>query len=119
MSGLNTSGGANSTFYVHEICTPGIDGNVPVSRVPPGHTTSLRLGNDSAYKMGLIQNGGAVGTLFPYNHQKISNTFLVTQANKTITYWYAVALSQTHDVSGQASPHPQPEQPFFKIRMYD
>jgi len=113
VNGLNSSG-VNSTFYVHEICTPGTDGNVPINTVPPGHTTSLRLGNDSAYKMNVIQTQLGNSVFFPYNHQKISNTFLVTQANKTITYWYAVALSQS-----ATTPHIQTEQPFFKIRMYD
>jgi PKD repeat protein len=111
--GLN-SFGTNDMGYVHEICTPGTDRNVPLSTVPPGHTTSLRLGDDSAYIMNVQQTATGNNVNFPYNHQKISNTFLVTQANKTITYWYAVALSQS-----VTAPHNQPDQPFFKIRMYD
>jgi gliding motility-associated-like protein len=106
--GLNSSG-LNSTGYVHQICTGGTDRNIPINTVPPGHTTSLRLGDDSAY----IENK-TNGPSYPYNHQIISNTFSVTPTSQTITYWYAVALSQSTSV-----PHVQTEQPFFKIRMYD
>lgn len=115
VTGFN-SNGVNDMGYVHEICTPGTDRNVPISTVPPGHNTSLRLGDDSAYIMNIVQVNNTSGnpTYFPYNHQMISNKFLVTSANKTITYWYAVALSQS-----LTAPHNQPEQPFFKIRMYD
>jgi gliding motility-associated-like protein len=108
ITGLNSSG-LNSMGYVHEICTGGIDRNVPINVVPPGHTRSLRLGDDSAY----IQNITS-GPSYPYNHQIISNTFSVTPSSQTITYWYAVALSQS-----TSAPHVQTEQPFFKIRMYD
>jgi len=110
VNGLNPSPtGYNDMGYVHEICTGGMDRNVPVNTVPPGHSFSLRLGDDSAY----IQNLNNPNQ-FPYNHQTISNTFSVTSASETITYWYAVSFSQSSQ-----SAHPQIIQPFFKIRMYD
>ena len=108
VTGLNTSG-LNRTNYVHEVCTAGTDRQVPISRVPPGHTYSMRLGSDSAE----VENANG-GTNFPYNHQMISNTFTVTQANNTISYWYAVALSQSI-----SSAHGTAIQPYFRIRMYD
>jgi gliding motility-associated-like protein len=113
VTGINTNGSFNDMGYVHEVCTPNTDRNVPISTVPPGHTHSLRLGDDSAYIMNVLQTSTGNSSSFPYNHQTISNTFLVTAANKIITYWYAVALSQS-----TTQPHNQPEQPFFKIRMY-
>ena len=107
VNGLN-SNGVNDMGYVHEICTGGTDRNVPINTVPPGHSVSLRLGDDSAN----IQNV-AQAPKYPYNHQIISNTFSVTPSSQTITYWYAVALSQS------TGGHPITQQPFFKIRMYD
>jgi len=108
-NGFNTTpSGYNDQGYVHEICTGGMDRNVPVNTVPPGHSFSLRLGDDSAY----VENLSSAK--FPYNHQTISNTFSVTSASETITYWYAVALTQSSQ-----SAHPENIQPFFKIRMYD
>ncbi|MHB8403057.1 MAG: PKD domain-containing protein, partial [Bacteroidia bacterium] len=50
----------------------------------------------------------------PFNHQTITNTFSVTPASQTITYWYAVVLDQS-----TTNHHPPSEQPFFKIRMFD
>ncbi len=98
---LNSSAGINNMSYVHEICTAGNDPDIPsISRVPPGHTYSVRLGSDTAD--------------YSYNHQTISNTFMVTPQNCTITYWYAVIFQQTN---GNA--HLAPDQPFFKIRMFD
>ena len=95
------SGGFNSMGFVHELCTAGADPDVPaISRVAPGHTYSVRLGTDAAN--------------YAYNHQTISNTFNVTALNNTVTYWYAVVFDQT-----PGGPHLQPDQPFFKIRMYD
>ncbi|HEX7413782.1 MAG TPA: PKD domain-containing protein, partial [Bacteroidia bacterium] len=111
VTGLNSSGGVNSMGWVHELCTAGTDPLVPISRIPPGHTYSLRLGNDSAY---INASQGGTGPSLPFNHQIISNTFSVTPASQTITYWYAVVLDQS-----TISPHPQSEQPFFKIRMYN
>src|SRR5665213_1201738 len=82
VNGFNSSiSGYNDMGFVHEICNSGTDRNVPVNKVPPGHTFSLRLGDDSAY----IQNIHNPST-FPYNHQTISNTFSVTSASQTITY---------------------------------
>ena len=111
VNGFNSSGGFNSMGYVHELCNGGTDPLVPINRVPPGHTYSLRLGADSPY---VNFNSGLANTQNPYNHQTISNTFNVTAASQTITYWYAVVLDQ-----GITSPHPPSEQPYFKIRMYD
>jgi gliding motility-associated-like protein len=110
VTGLNSSPtGYNSMGYVHEICTGGTDRNVPISTVPPGHSYSLRLGDDSAY----IENINSTNK-YPFNHQIISNTFAVTASSKTITYWYAVVLSQ-----GIGAIHPPVDQPYFRIRMYD
>jgi gliding motility-associated-like protein len=110
VNGFNSSPtGYNDMGYVHEICTGGTDRNVPVNTVPPGHSFSLRLGDDSAY----IENINLTNH-YPYNHQTISNTFSVTSASETITYWYAVALSQA-----SAGAHPVSQQPFFSIRMYN
>ncbi len=97
----NASGGFNNINFVHELCTAGNDPTVPsITRVPPGHTYSMRLGD------------GVAGNQF--NHQTISNTFMVTQQNCTLVYWYACIFDQT-----PGFPHPQTEQPFFKIRMYN
>ncbi|HKC67964.1 MAG TPA: PKD domain-containing protein [Bacteroidia bacterium] len=109
VNGFNTNG-FNSMAYVHELCTAGTDPNVPISRVAPGHTYSLRLGNDSASN---IEVSGSQNQL-PFFHQTISNTFQVTQANKTITYWYAVVLTQFNPNN-----HTSTDQPYFRIRMYD
>ncbi len=110
VNGLNT-GPNNSQSFVHEVFTGGTDPNVPINTVAPGHSYSLRLGNDSAYRE--IQQG-ASNAILPFNHQIISNTFLVTQANKIITYWYAVVLCQYNPNN-----HSSTNQPYFKIRMYD
>jgi gliding motility-associated-like protein len=112
VNGLNSNGSYNSMGYVHELCNGGTDRNVPINTVAPGHSYSLRLGDDSAY---VERNAGqSSNNVFPYNHQTISNTFLVTAANKSITYWYAVVLDQN-----ATSGHPPAEQPYFTIRMYD
>ncbi len=99
--GLN-SGAYNSIYTVHQLCTPGLDRIVPVNRVPPGHTYSMRLGSDSAS----TTSAGA------YNHQTASNTFLVTAQNCILTFWYAVMFSQT-----QGNPHPSADQPYFKVSV--
>lgn len=101
--GLNSSASVNNINYVHQLCTAGMDRNVPINRVPPNHTYSLRLGNDSASR----SSSGA------YNHQTISNTFTVTSQNNSLVYWYAVVFDQT-----QGIPHDATEQPYFKIRMF-
>ncbi|MEO8762263.1 MAG: PKD domain-containing protein [Bacteroidia bacterium] len=111
VNGLNSSG-FNTAGYVHELCNGGTDPHVPINRVAPGHSYSLRLGDDASYAPS-NSNGQAV---FPFNHQVISNTFQVTAANKTITYWYAVVLDQG---AGNGNVHPASEQPYFNIRMYD
>ncbi|MFI5142157.1 MAG: PKD domain-containing protein, partial [Bacteroidia bacterium] len=116
VNGLN-SGGFNSMSFVHEICNGGTDPLVPINRVPPGHSYSLRLGSDSAYWAAVAVNNGQNYTYpapFPFYHQIISNTFSVTAASQTITYWYAVVLDQTG-----TNGHPTQDQPYFKIRMYD
>lgn len=113
---LNMSGFHNSLYdrwgYAHELCTGGMDRNVPISTVPPGHNFAMRLGNDSAYQ--IMQAVGQSPNYLPYNHQIISNTFLVTQQNKAVSYWYAVVLCQYNPNN-----HPSNIQPYFKIRMYD
>jgi gliding motility-associated-like protein len=101
--GLNSSASFNNVNYVHQLCTAGMDRNVPIKRVPVNHTYSLRLGNDSASR----SSSGA------YNHQTISNTFTVTSQNNSLVYWYAVVFDQS-----QGIPHNATEQPYFKIRMY-
>jgi gliding motility-associated-like protein len=106
-NGLNGSGGTNSFGFVHELVTPGMDPHAPISRVPPGHTSALRLGDDKPYtKTGIGGN--------PYNHQMISNTFTVSSANPTITYWYAVVFDQDAQ-----KPHDETDQPYFRIRLFD
>jgi gliding motility-associated-like protein len=101
--GLNSSPAFNNVNYVHQLCTAGMDRNVPLKRVPPNHTYSLRLGNDSASR----SSTGA------YNHQTISNTFTVTAQNNSLLYWYAVVFDQSQGVAHQAT-----EQPYLKIRMF-
>jgi gliding motility-associated-like protein len=101
--GLNSATGFNNVNYVHQLCTTGMDRNVPINRVPPNHTYSLRLGNDSASR----SNSGA------YNHQTISNTFTVTPQNNSLVYWYAVVFDQSKGIAHDAT-----EQPYFKIRMF-
>ncbi|HTA60912.1 MAG TPA: T9SS type A sorting domain-containing protein [Bacteroidia bacterium] len=109
-SGLNSSPtGYNDMGFVHEICNGGVDRNVPINRVAPGHSYSVRLGDDSAQ----IQNINSTN-MYPYNHQNISTTFSVTVANQTVTYWYAVVLSQS-----SAAAHPVSQQPYFSIKLYD
>ncbi len=103
ISGLYSSWGYNSWNYLHELTTPGTDYFTPISTVPPGHSYALRLGNaDAEYN------------LYPYNHQVISNTFLVTNSNSMLNYWYAVVLSQF-----SVGAHDEIEQPYFKIRVFD
>ena len=109
VNGCN-SGGFNSMNYVHEICNGGTDPNVPISRVAPGHSFSLRLGSDSAAR---VIEGGNINPL-PFFHQTISNTFSVTANSQTITYWYAVVLTQYNPNNHSAT-----IQPYFRIRMYD
>ncbi|HXB39703.1 MAG TPA: PKD domain-containing protein [Bacteroidia bacterium] len=111
VNGFNSSL-TNRWGYVHELCTGGMDRNVPISTVPPGHSYSLRLGNDSAYQILQRTNNNPVN--LPYNHQIISNTFMVTQQNKSISYWYAVVLCQYNPNN-----HASNIQPYFKIRLYD
>lgn len=97
---FNSSGTNNQKDFVHEIMTAGRDPNTQLSTVPAGHTYSLRLGKD--------QVGGN-------NHQMIANTFTVDAANPTITYWYSVVFQQDQ----RAAPHPQQDQPYFKIKVFD
>ncbi len=110
VNGLNSSG-FNSFGYVHELCNGGTDPNVPINRVPPGHSYSLRLGDDAPFENAV---NGLPNSQNPYNHQTISNTFSITPSTETITYWYAVALDQ----AATGIPHPPSEQPYFRIRMY-
>jgi len=105
--GLNASG-RNLFGYVHELVTPGMDPHVPISRVPPGHASAIRLGDDKPF------SGGGGPQNNPFNHQTISNTFTVSAANPTITYWYAVVFDQ--DLQ---KPHDSTDQPYFKIRLFD
>lgn len=104
-NGLN-SNGTNNLSFVHELVTAGNDTYVPISRVPPGHTSALRLGDNEAFNLDFPP--------LPFNHQMIRNTFTVSTANPTITYWYAVVFSQE-----KSGPHTKSEQPYFKIRMFD
>ncbi len=90
---------------IHELMSSGNDPYCPISKVPPGHSASLRLGNDGAFTM---------GSAYPYNHQMIRKTFTVSAANPTVTYWYAIVFSQA-----SSNPHGKSEQPYFKIRMFD
>ena len=116
---INTNGfnshGFNDMGYVHELCNGGTDPLVPINRVAPGHTYSLRLGDDSAY---ILADNAGFGAVYPYNHQKISNTFSVTPTSQTITYWYAVVLDQGNLATG-GTIHLPGQQPFFDIHMYD
>ncbi len=107
--GLNSSGGVNAFGYMHELVTFGQDPHAPISRVPPGHTSALRLGDDRAFKVPVTTTPA-----YPFNHQMIRNTFTVTAANPGITYWYAVVFDQ--DLK-QA--HTEIDQPYFRIRLYD
>lgn len=109
VSGFNSSG-RNLFGYVHELVTPGMDPHVPISRVPPGHTSAIRLGDDKP----LVGGGGPEKN--PYNHQMISNTFTVSAANPTITYWYAVVFDQGQGIK---EPHDSTDQPYFRIRLFD
>ncbi len=104
VAGLNSSG-TNQANYVHELMTAGTDPYVPVSRVPPGHTSSLRLGSDEPISL---------TAFYPFNHQVISNTFTVSPANPAITYWYAVVFDQA-----KMDAHLADVQPYFKIRLFD
>ena len=117
VNGLD-SGRFNKMHHVHEFCNGGVDPNVPINRVAPGHTVSVRLGSDSAYGAALAINNNPGGYTYPapypFYHQTISNTFSVTTVNQTITYWYAVVLDQT-GVNG----HPPASQPYFRISLFD
>jgi gliding motility-associated-like protein len=102
--GFNSSG-FNSYGYVHELVTDdGPDKYAGIKKVPPGHTTALRLGDDKAI---LTSN-------FPFHHQVIANTFTVDAKNSCITYWYAIVFSQE-----KGSPHEKADQPYFRIRLFD
>jgi len=115
INGFN-SNGFNNMGYVHELCNGGTDPHVPINRVAPGHNYSVRLGDDAPYVNTI---NGQSNSSNPYNHQTISNTFSVTAATETITYWYAVALSQGLVSVNPNNVHLHGHQPFFKIRMYD
>ncbi len=101
-AGLN-SNATNVMGFVHELTTAGVDPHVPIQRVPPGHTSALRLGDDAP-----------LTTMGPYNHQVITNKFMVTPQNDVLVYWYAVVFDQD-----KGQPHQQNDQPYFKIRMFD
>jgi gliding motility-associated-like protein len=106
-NGFNSSGGTNAAAYVHELVTAGNDPYIStITRVPPGHTSAIRLGDDEAINL--------TSGIYPYNHQMIRNTFTVSAANPTITYWYAIVFSQATLI-----PHDQSDQPYFKIRLFD
>src|SRR3954469_20301634 len=107
-NGLNSSG-TNNTDYVHELVTAGNDPYAGISRVPPGHSSALRLGDDEAYNLD-------PPAILPFNHQMIRNTFTVSSANPTITYWYAVVFTQEKST---LNAHTQGDQPYFKIKMFD
>jgi hypothetical protein len=107
VSGFNSSG-FNSMGYVHEICNGGIDPHVPINIIPSGQSYVIRLGNDSAYYNSIY----GIPT-HPFNHQTLSNTFLVDSSNYAITYWYAVVFS------GSTPPHILTEQPYFCVKFYD
>ena len=109
-NGLNSSAGTNGKNFVHEMVTGGQDPHVPIQRVPGGHTSALRLGSDEAYGLTTLN-------ILPFNHQMIRNTFTVSSANPTITYWYAVVFTQEKGTGSNS--HNPGEQPYFKIRMYD
>ncbi len=104
--GLNT-GSYNTLNTVHQLCTPGLDRIVPINRVPPNHQYSMRLGSDSASTEEKI---GAA------NHQTASNTFLVTQQNCILTFWYAIVFTQT-GVEPNTGPHAAKDQPYFKLKV--
>lgn len=106
-TGINGSGATNSFGFVHELVTTGMDPHVPISRVPPGHTSAIRLGDDKPYSK-------TAGGANPYNHQMIRNTFTVSPTNPTITYWYAVVFDQDALMA-----HDETDQPYFKIRLFD
>jgi gliding motility-associated-like protein len=110
-AGLNGSGGVNAFGYMHELVTFGQDPHAPISRVPPGHTSALRLGDDKAFKVPVTTTPPPA---YPFNHQMIRNTFLVTAANPGITYWYAVVFDQD-----MKQAHTETDQPYFRIRLYD
>jgi gliding motility-associated-like protein len=105
-TGFNSSGGTDALPYVHELVTAGNDPYVPVTRVPPGHSSAIRLGDDEALNL--------TGGIYPYNHQMVRNTFTVSATNPTITYWYSIVFSQASSL-----PHDQSDQPYFKIRLFD
>ena len=107
--GLNGSGGVNSFGFMHELVTPGMDPHAPISRVPPGHTSAIRLGDDRAFKVPPM-----VGAVYPFNHQMIRNTFTVSAANPGITYWYAVVFDQDLKMA-----HDEFDQPYFRIRLFN
>jgi gliding motility-associated-like protein len=96
VAGFNTIG-INSGTGQHTICTGGTDAQVPlITRVMPGGTASLRLGDDGG--------GGNWAA-------RISQTFQVQASNPYFTYNYAVVLEDVGHVIS--------EQPYFRIRMYD
>jgi type IX secretion system substrate protein len=99
----------NSLAHVHEICTAGTDPHVPISRVAPGHTYSLRLGNDIAWT-GTNGSTSNVG----YNHQTISYSIPVTTQTDAISYWFAAVFSQE-----QGNPHAPTEQPYLTVKVFD
>ena len=109
-NGFNSSGGTNANAYVHELVTAGTDPYTPISRVPPGHTSAIRLGDDEAMYL--------TARPYPYNHQMVRNTFRVTPTNPTITYWYAVVFSQATKTP-LTGPHSKGDQPYFRIRLFD
>jgi PKD repeat protein len=108
--GFNSSSSNNKSGFVHEIMTAGTDPYAPITTVPPGHTYSLRLGSDSAMKV--LLTTPPMG--YPYSHQMVRNTFIVSAANPAITYWNAIVFAQN-----KLMPHALGDQPYISFRVLD
>ncbi|GEM_PF-3529451 len=96
--------GRDSLTHVQEICDAGFDPYVPnLKRLAPGHSLSLRLGNDVTY------NGAP-----SQGHQTITRYFTPTATSTYFTYWVAFVCNGVGN-----GVHPTSVEPFFQAKFYD
>jgi hypothetical protein len=90
------SGPINSPAAHQTLVPAGFDPNVGIPTTAQGSTGAVRIGNANA------------GFAF----ELLSKTFIVTPAQRTITFWYAAVLQNPAGHSPQT-------QPFFQVRVTD
>jgi gliding motility-associated-like protein len=120
-AGINTAGinAAETGCSFHTLMTAagGVDpwGGFPVLD-PGGGSYSVRLGGENINTNNYVPPGCTItypsGIPYYYsNGESIEQTFAVTPNNTLLTYNYAVVL--------EAAPHPNGQQPYFKVEVLD